>query len=464
MPQLDPFIIYTVKLAMDYQSVDETTTSPSTVPQDEKAMLVQQDASNNPMFPETLARIMTIKTFPLKTNEKAPKLQRENILSLLYHADEQWVKSTLELNQNIKQEEVYSYQYAIDHVHRQQRIFLDTCHILHKHLMDIPKKFNEPIWFAAQVLHRQCQIRHLEQFTNLLKPLASDVWIAMEQLRRMIHRLIQKQHQHTAAAASSGFLGMFFSNTAASTSFYSSPENHLLLQTLVPYLTAFEQRWSTFEKNLYECYVLTVFGKHDAELLQRNMSHDLPLSPALFNDTLTQLLPLALDRAMDRQLLDVGAIQSLDPIAFVALPRLAILAGVTWLAHVTGWRTTTTATSKLPVWIQMHKETLERIAVAFTGLEVELLQTSSKEKHHDFVQLYKTLERALVEGCDDDRIKPIYVDICIVADSVLSSHMAQSFTMVLCHLFKHVGLQYDIEFEEEEDAVPIEQTLLDLAI
>lgn len=331
--------------------------------------------------------------------------------------------------------------------------------------MDIPKKFNEPIWFAAQVLHRQCQIRHLEQFTSLLKPLASDVWIAMEQLRRMVHRLIQKQHQHAAGTASTlGLLGMLFSNTAASTSFYSSPENHLLMQSLVPYLTAFEQRWSTFEKHLYECYVLTVFGKHDAELLQRNMSHNLPLSPALFNDALTQLLPLALDRAMDRQLLDVGAIQSLDPVAFVALPRLAILAGVTWLAHVTGWRTTTAATGKLPVWIQMHKETLDRIAAAFTELEVELLQTSSKEKHHDFVQLYKTLERALVEGCDDDRIKPIYVDICIVADSVLSSHLAQSFTMVLCHLFKHVGLQYDIEFEEEEDAVPIEQTLLDLAI
>ncbi|KAK4513222.1 uncharacterized protein ATC70_013017 [Mucor velutinosus] len=458
MPQLDPFIIYTVKLAMNYQSVEEPVAPAA--PQDEKAMLVQQD-TNNPMFPETLARIMTIKTFPLKTNEKAPKLQRENILSLLYHADEQWLKSTLELKQSIKREEA-SHQYAVNHVHRQQRIFLDTCHILHKHLMDIPKKFNEPIWFAAQVLHRQCQIRHLEQFTSLLKPLASDVWIAMEQLRRMIHRLVQKQHQH--AAATSGFLAKFFSSTAASTSFYSSPENHLLLQSLVPYLTAFEQRWSTFEKSLYECYVLTVFGKHDTELLQRNISHDIPLSPTLFSDALTQLLPLALDRAMDRQLLDVGAIQTLDPIAFVALPRLAILAGVTWLAHVTGWRTTTCTTSNLPVWIQMHKETLDRIAAAFTQLEVAFLQTPSKEKHQDFVQLYKTLERALVDGCDDDRIKPIYVDICIVADSVLSSHLAQSFTMVLCHLFKHVGLQYDIEFEEEEDAVPIEQTLLDLAI
>jgi hypothetical protein len=372
----------------------------------------------------------------------------------MHKKDEQWVNSTLELKQmtKINQE---PQQYTVDHVHRQQRIFLDTCHILHKHLIDTPKKFNEPIWFAAQVLHRQCQIRHLEQFTSLLRPLASELWVAMEQLRRIIHRLIQKQHQHT----DTGFLNLFFSTS--SSSFYSSKENHLLLQSLLPYLTAFEQCWSKFEKSLYECYVKTVFGKHDADLLQRNTNYDMPLSPTLFNDSLTQLLPLSLDRAIDRHLLDVSAIQTLDPIAFVALPRLAILAGVTWLAHVTGWRT---SNNKLPVWIQMHRETLDRIASAFTELEAQLLQTSSKEKHHDFVQTYKALEKALVNGCDDDDIKPIYLDICIIADSVLSSHLAQSFTIVLCHLFKHVGLQYDIEFEEEEDAVPIEQTLLDLAI
>lgn len=375
--------------------------------------------------------------------------------------DEQWVNTTLELNQIIKLNKQSSYQYAIDHVHRQQRIFLDTCHILYKNLTDTPKKFNEPIWFAAQVLHWQCQVRHLEQFTGLLRPFASTLWVAMEQLRGAIHRLIQKQHQHQHQHT--GFLSSLFLSTNLS-SFYSSQENYGLLQSLVPYLTAFEQHWCTFERNLYECYVKAVFGKHDTDLLQHNSSHNISLSPTLFNDSLTQSLPLALDRAIDRHLLDIGAIQTLDPIAFVALPRLVILAGVTWLAHVTGWRSNNIASCKLPVWIQMHKETLNRIASAFTELETQLLQTSSKEKHHSFVQTYHTLEKALVDGCDDANIKPIYLDICMIADSVLSSHMAQSFTMVLCHLFRHVGLQYDIEFEEEDDAVPIEQTLLDLAI
>ncbi|KAI8645314.1 hypothetical protein BD408DRAFT_339227 [Parasitella parasitica] len=444
MPQLDPFIIYTVKLAMNYQSGNESP------PQGEKAMLSQQHTS--PLFPETLARIMAIKKFPLKSHEKAPKLQRENILSLLYHADEQWVNSTLKLNQSTKLNQE-SHQHVVDHVHRQQRIFLDTCHILHKHLIDTTKRFSEPIWFAAQVLHRQCHVRHLEQFTSVLKPLASELWMSMEQLRRIIHRLIQKQHQQT----STGFLSLF--SSVSLSSFYSSQKNQSILQSLMPYLTAFEHHWSIFEKNLYGCYVQTVFGNQDVDLLQRNTIHDIPLSPALFTDSMTQLLPLVLDRAIDRYLLDVGAIQTLDPIAFVALPRLAILAGVTWLAHVTGWRTNN---SELPVWIQMHKETLKRIASAFTDLEVQLLQTTSKEKHYSFVHTYKALEEALVNGCNDANIKPIYLDICIVADSVLCSHLAQSYTIVLCHLFKHVGSQYDIEFQEEEDAIPIKQALLEL--
>lgn len=71
MAQLDPFIIYTVKLAMDFKSVD-------TIPSD----TVQE----NLILPDTMARIMTINTFEQRQGEKVPKLTRDNILSLLYHA------------------------------------------------------------------------------------------------------------------------------------------------------------------------------------------------------------------------------------------------------------------------------------------------------------------------------------------------------------------------------------------
>jgi hypothetical protein len=102
MTQLDPFIIYTVKLAMDYKSVQPSTPIPTrkSNPFKESRARVdntdeeknkqqqqqQQDNFTNPMFPETMARIMTIKPFPLKSGEKAPKLRRDNVLALLYHA------------------------------------------------------------------------------------------------------------------------------------------------------------------------------------------------------------------------------------------------------------------------------------------------------------------------------------------------------------------------------------------
>lgn len=97
-PQLDPFIIYTVKLAMDFKSVEPTTPIPtrSSRPFEKEDIAIDQeqdeekkkyqDNFTNPMFPDTMARIMTIKSYPLKSGEKIPKLRRDNILSLLYHA------------------------------------------------------------------------------------------------------------------------------------------------------------------------------------------------------------------------------------------------------------------------------------------------------------------------------------------------------------------------------------------
>ena len=104
--QLDPFIIYTVKLAMDFKSVEQPDTPIPTrasspfgekefiTPEPEKDISQHQDNFTNPMFPETMARIMTIKSFPLNPGEAAPKLRRDNVLSLLYHAGK-LLKTTL---------------------------------------------------------------------------------------------------------------------------------------------------------------------------------------------------------------------------------------------------------------------------------------------------------------------------------------------------------------------------------
>lgn len=365
-------------------------------------------------------------------------------------------------------------QYAVDNVHRQQRIFLDTLRLVQKSIVPASthKRMNEPIWFAIQVLHSQCKIRHLESFTSQLLPLANRVYEAMDHLRSTLHSLVQKQHQlkqsYRRRNRHQTFLSSLFTTTDGEDDigFLKSEGNQGLLQNLSPALKNMMHQWSLFEKTLYECYVQTVFGKHHKDHLLHHQATT-PIFPTdtLFDNALTQLLPLTLDRSMQRSLLNVNHIQTLDPMAIVALPRLAILAGMTWLAHLTDWRQQCRR-KKLPVWMNGHEKTIKDISNALDQLELQLLKTKSEDSHHTFVKMYQGLEFALVHGYDErmQDIKPIYLAICSVADAGLSGPHAQSFTVVLYHLFRHVGLQYDIEFEDEQDAVPIEQTVLDLAI
>ncbi|KAG2236608.1 hypothetical protein INT48_000162 [Thamnidium elegans] len=438
MTQLDPFIIYTVKLAMDFKSVE-------TIPRD----TIQE----NLILPDTMAH-------------------------------EQWINSTIDLSKIINQDQG-QIQAAIDDVHRQQRIYLDTLHLLQKSILpnEFHKRLNEPIWFAAQVLNKNCQIRHLEYFTDTIQPLASKVHDSIEKIRLVTRRLLHKQQsykqQQQQQQQQDSFFSSFFSSFSSSNisykenNFYHTEQNQDLLQRLEPHLISLYYHWTTFEKALYECYVHTVFGKsHHSNLLWEQQNSTIQQLPnQLFNDQFTQLLPITLERAINLRIIDLQAIQSLEPIAFVAIPRLAILAGVTWLAHLTGWRTDL---SSLPIWIKPHIKTLNRISSALEKLEFQLLKNQSEDAHHSFVQRYQTLEQILVSGRpmqeDDNNTacqqleKSIFLDICIIADSVLSSHSTQAFTIVLSHLFRHFGQQYDILFEESEDAIPLEQTVMDLAI
>ncbi|KAG2193164.1 hypothetical protein INT47_009597 [Mucor saturninus] len=470
MTQLDPFIIYTVKLAMDFKSVEPSTPIPKTFD--------EQDNSTNPMFPDTMARIMTINA--LHEGGKEPELRRDNVLSLLYHADEQWVASTVELSHKRNERE---FQQTLDLVHRQQRIYLDTLHLLQKAVLstDSQKRFNEPIWFAAQVLNNNCQIRHLEYFTDIIAPLATKLVKSMEQIRLVTRRLLHKQQTlKQKQSESSSFFHAFFSNSNQSdTTFYNSHQHHDLLKRVEPHLVELLYDWTNFEKTLYECYVHTVFGKYHTNLIMEEqqksncteiIQQQQQLPHELFHDEFTQLLPIVLERAINLQIMDIQSIQSLDPIAFVAVPRLTILAGVTWLTHLTGWRSNI---STLPIWVKSHIETLSRITSALDALENQLLKNQTEDAHHSFVQRYQRLEQGLVTGRSilQDESDPcqqlekqIFLDICNIADSILSSHQTQAFTVVLCHLFRHFGTQYDIEFEESEDAVPLECTILDLAI
>lgn len=346
---------------------------------------------------------------------------------------------------------------------------------------DSQKRLNEPIWFAAQVLNNKCQIRHLEYFTDIIAPLATKLVESMDHIRLVTRRLLQKQQamKQKQLESSSFFHALFSNSNQSDTTFYNSNQHKDLLKRLEPYLVELLYNWTTFEKTLYECYVHTVFGKYHTNLIMEEqqkstcneiMQQQQQLPYELFHDEFTQLLPIVLERAINLHIIDIQSIQSLDPIAFVAVPRLAILAGVTWLTHLTGWRN---KISSLPIWIKSHVETLNRITSALDTLEIQLLKNQSEDAHHSFVQIYQRLEQALVSGrsmiqdtndpCQQLE-KEIYLDICNIADSILSSDHTQAFTVVLCHLFRYFGTQYDIEFEESEDAVPLEHTILDLAI
>lgn len=68
MNQLDPFIIYTVKLVTE-----------------KKAYVSDRSKEHHRLFPTTIGRIMTIKSWS-NTHCNKPKLNKDNLLSLLYHA------------------------------------------------------------------------------------------------------------------------------------------------------------------------------------------------------------------------------------------------------------------------------------------------------------------------------------------------------------------------------------------
>ncbi|KAI7903897.1 uncharacterized protein BX663DRAFT_485392 [Cokeromyces recurvatus] len=491
MSQLDPFIAYTVKLTMDFKS------QPTMI--NEKYIQQPQDNPNHPMFPELIMRIFSVNPLLSKSVEKVPKLKKENVLALLYHADKQWIQCIKELSTTIQSSKRSKPQieYAVSNIHYQQRVFFDTLHFLRETVMSTeyplmdsilltndnsiqtcPKKFNESIWFAAQVLHHHGQVRHLEYFTKVLKPFASKLYDAVEQFRFQLRdtirrqRIVKRRYQKRSLllfrnTKRFSMWSLFTINSLPSSSFtqtqttlfYETVQHQQFLRDeLEPSLSNLLYYWTQFENKLYACYVHIVFGKYHVDHIHETTiaiakEEEKTISPvssssslstfpsAIYHDTFTQLLPPTLERSLKLDIININMIQTLDPAAFVALPRLAILSGMTWLSHLTGWRR---HYHVLPQWIQPHKETMECIMSAMIRLEAKFLKAPSEDAHYTFVKTYQRLERALVHGQQPTDIlltleKEIYLDICLVADSILSNHYSQSFNAILYQLFKHVG-------------------------
>ncbi|CAO3692813.1 unnamed protein product [Rhizopus stolonifer] len=416
MARLDPFIIYTIRLVMEKMSNDTRHTK--------KAYSAT-----------TIAQIMSIQAWPEIQFDK-PSLKIDHLMSLLYHADEQWLTSSRELKR-LADYGSTKIKGAEEQVHRQQRIYLDTLHLIQASMNpEFQKRYHEPIWFAAQVIHHQCHIRNLEQFSQSLSPYADQLYQALEDVRLRMRRILQKRPEAS-----------FFS-------FLSRAKTDDLTGLD---LGSFESAWCQFEDVLYDCYVNIVFESHAPALLSQKRITDLP-RPVLnerFHDPFTQLLPLTLERALERGLFDEQSVQCCEPMVLIALPRLAVLAGMTWLSHLTHWRTQ----SAFPVWIRPHATCLERVISTLESLESGL-----PKKPLVFVKRYQQLEHALVWG-NQEQDTDLYLDICTIADSILAGPQAQAFSSVLGLLFRcYVNETLEYVFQGEQDAIPLEQTVLDLAI
>ncbi|KAI9275973.1 hypothetical protein BY458DRAFT_532948 [Sporodiniella umbellata] len=420
MPRLDPFIVYTIRLVMENMTSEAGNT--------------KKDHSAT-----ATAQILSLKSWPSIRFER-PALKAGNFISLLYHADEQWLMSTQELKYLSEKEDIKTKKVEWQ-VHQQQRIYLDTLHLIQASASpgQHAKRYHEPIWFAAQVIHHQYHIRNLERFSEILKPFADQLYQALENVRLKMRRMLEKRPDVS-----------FFS-------FLSRSKTEEKEELIKLDLDAFETSWCHFEDALYDCYVHTVFENHAHLFLTQNTAvFPKPVLHDVFNDPFTQLLPLTLERVLDHGLLDVQSIQCSEPLALIAIPRLAILAGVTWLSHFTQWRNQPT----LPVWIRHRATSLQRIIEAVDSLSSSLLKAPLA-----YVERYQSLEQALVFGSPQQDAH-IYLDICSIADSILVGPQAQAFSSVLGLLFRcYINESLDDHvFQAEQDAIPIEQTLFNLAI
>ncbi|KAI9484850.1 hypothetical protein BDB00DRAFT_878402 [Zychaea mexicana] len=454
---MDALYLYTIRLAVNHASHPSVAqpSPPSVIP----------------------SSVFDIRTWPLQPGDKVPKLERDNLLSLLYHADEQWLDSLRQIDGVNEQRNV------IDTVHRQQMIYLDTLLLLHRaicsctsnttttnrrsppsyslspvlitsHHNHQQKRLQEPVLFAAQALHHNYNVRHLELYTEQLKPDADRLLISLELLRKVA----RAQALQPARA-------------------FILATTHLL-QTR---LDDFMRHWDRFESKLYHCYGHVVFGSssshddQDSLLSQKIASAEMPimttttptrtyrpLPQELFSDSFTRLLPTTLHRALSQNIISHSMIQDLDPITFIAVPRLAVLSGMVYLNHVSGWSHNDDCFS---VWFQSQAEAMRNLKQQVKAVEDRTRQQNTQDHYRALVQNWSALEQALVRGWPRQQqqqqqdpentnaaaavpqqhylhqlptaYRQIYISVCTIADALLAEENARSFTVILKHLFAH---------------------------
>ncbi|KAI8376145.1 uncharacterized protein BYT42DRAFT_573575 [Radiomyces spectabilis] len=393
---MDPFLLYALRQAMN-SSVSEPC---------------QLSSFSTEM--ETVCQIFgdTISDTASDDHPCVP-LTKAEILSLVYHADMQWVDAVRMLKQT---DTKINLDHTIHCIHQQQRIYLDTLHLLQKALGFEPMRLRETVLFASQSLRAGHRIRHLESTARDVIDHARRLCEALETSRGMLRRLAVLSHRLTDHK----------SNTIRTSLL------HLLAQ------------WKAFEELLYQRYVQRVFGhlqlSHDVVSPIGYDRDSVSLPREMFCDAFTSLLPTVLDRALAVRLLSASDVQDFDPKIFIALPRLAVLAGVTWLAHRSGWRGS--SLHKHLAWFPGRRDDFHALVRHVDRLEDDTIRSSiSTSQRYRYLSIVSGLERALVspssrDSSDHSSEQPIFILICALADSILSNaHNARPLNMILKHLF-----------------------------
>lgn len=227
----------------------------------------------------------------------APPLNKSNLLSLHFHAEQKLTETAITLSR-IEHLKGPQFQFLMDQIHHAQALVLDAVYLIYKdmddglkcpkpHRSSLPSEdrealetgFREYVLFAAQALTHGFQIRGLEQNTDQLMTPALQLIAAYQAVRQVFY-------------------------LRATT----CPEPPY--QSLYDVLIDFDQAWSQFEAILFMSY-------HRTKTELESLPPQFPL--------LVHALHKTLHKSIGKGYVQESQVECVDPDLMISLPRLTLL-------------------------------------------------------------------------------------------------------------------------------------------
>ena len=272
---------------------------------------------------------------------------------------------------------------------------------------ELENAFSENIFFAAEALYHGFRIRGIEYFTDELAPPARELYAAFEAVR-------------------------FVLRTAALTN-PEPPHSRQVHRVLLD----FDFAWTAFEKTICDCYFAVTLGQTSlsqlssfSEAPRRLASSEIDYLAVLFSETIL--------RATATKLLQWDDIYACEPRAIIAIPRLAIVAG---LVHMPDYRSVLMPSESSGFrWFTRSgiRRILSELAVLSASeilyLEHMLVETSSVRPSLDAPRS-SHLRELSISSEKRAFIKRVYAHVCSVADRLASGSRANDLLKILKNAF-----------------------------